>query len=312
MGIQADDAERARRQGLRIAVAVAVSFSWAVAQGDVIPFLGPLFAAQFLTSSRRPIGLPQAVGLIVLIIVVGQAFVLITSLLGERPLALLLLGLTYFACFFAQASGKGGAAPTLVLTIAVTVPLVGILQQDLGESASLLLARAALNGVVFTWLAHAALPDPGRDGEGAASTLAPHSIPHPRATGIALANTVILVGSVALCLVRSGLSTAIVLPLTVASLLNQLDLVTGKRTAFGLMLVNLLGGIIASLAFAILELRPEPIFLILFGLGVSPLPASSPEAFSTRIGYVLAAILYAVVMAALLWPRLPEHQGGLP
>ena len=65
------------------------------------------------------------------------------------------------------------------------------------------------------------------------------------------------------------------------------------RAAFGLVIVNLLGGIVASIAFTIVELRPELpwLFLILFGLGISPLPGSSAEAFSTRVGYVLAAVL---------------------
>jgi hypothetical protein len=102
------------------------------------------------------------------------------------------------------------------------------------------------------------------------------------------------------------------------------------------VIVNLLGGIVALIAFTIVELRPElpwlflillavglifggraaadvrigklyagvlVTFLILFGLGVSPLPGSSAEAFSTRIGYVVMAILYTLVMAGLLWPR---------
>ena len=81
------------------------------------------------------------------------------------------------------------------------------------------------------------------------------------------------------------------------------------------MIVNLLGGIVASIAFTIVQLRPElpwlflillvvsllfggraaadvrtgkvyagvlVTFLILFGLGISPLPGSSAEAFSTE------------------------------
>jgi hypothetical protein len=142
------------------------------------------------------------------------------------------------------------------------------------------------------------------------------------------------------------MSTAIVLPLTVASLLGQLDLVTDKRTIVGLMLVNVLGGIVASVAFGVLELRPDllflflivlavgllfggaaaagantgklyagalAIFLILFGTGVSPLPNTSPEAFSTRMGYLVAAILYTATMAALLWPSRPtEPRGATP
>ncbi len=46
------------------------------------------------------------------------------------------------------------------------------------------------------------------------------------------------------------------------------------------------------------------IFLILFGLGVSPLPGSAAESFSTRIVYVAMALIYALLAAALLWrPR---------
>ena len=50
-----EDRANVKRKGLRIALAVAVGFSWSVYSGAIIPFLGPLFAAQFLiSSSRRP------------------------------------------------------------------------------------------------------------------------------------------------------------------------------------------------------------------------------------------------------------------
>ena len=91
---------------------------------------------------------------------------------------------------------------------------------------------------------------------------------------------------------------------------------------------------LASLAFAFVELRPSlpflfltvflvglilggraaaglakmyggalTTFLILFGSGISPLPTTTPESFSTRIGYVLLAVGYTLCMMALLWPR---------
>jgi len=91
-------------------------------------------------------------------------------------------------------------------------------------------------------------------------------------------------------------------------LLGQIDLAVSLRTAFGLVIVNLFRGIVASIAFMIVMLWPElpwlflillvvgllfggraaadvrtgkvyagvlVIFLILFGLGISPLPGSS-------------------------------------
>ena len=150
----------------------------------------------------------------------------------------------------------------------------------------------------------------------------------------AAANAAILLIMVCYCLTNSAMSSAVVVPITVASLLGQLDLAKRPVAVIGLMVVNLLGGLVASLAFAVYELWPAPvwlflivlvvallfggkaaadraaaktyagalsIFCILFGLGVSPLPASTPESFSTRVGFVLFAVVYTVTMAALVW-----------
>ncbi|HWL71114.1 MAG TPA: DUF2955 domain-containing protein [Geminicoccus sp.] len=326
------ESTRVRRQGLRIALAVAVGFAATTAAGSITPFLAPLFAAQFLISSRRPLALGQGLGMIVVIVIAGQILSFLTALFGDRPLVFLpVLWLVYLACFLLQASGKGGPAAGLVLIVAILVPMLDILQRDLGESMVLILAKAIVGGVLLSWAAHALLADRGE------GTAAPSTAPTYRtANRQALASASILMAVVALCLVDDRLATAIVIPITVASLLGQLDLASSQRAAFGLTVVNLLGGIVASIAFTFLEVHPtlwllfltvlligllfggraaaDPragkiyggaltIFLILFGLGVSPLPGSTPDSFSTRIGYVLFAILYAIGMAALLWPR---------
>ncbi|KJB96831.1 DUF2955 domain-containing protein [Skermanella aerolata] len=325
-----------RRQGLRIAFAVAASFTTAVAQGEVIPFLGAVFATQFLMASRRPMGVPQGIGFVAVIVLAGYGFMLLTSILGNRPTPyLLMLGLIYFACFLAQLNRRGGPAPGLILIIGVAAPLLGVLDRDLGASVVVILGKAAANGVLFAWLAHVAFPDQ----ESADSRPLPPQHIHRQATRIAFANTVILLVIFAFCVADDDLSTAVVLPLTVVSLLGQIDLVTSPRAAAGLVIVNLLGGIVASISFTILRLWPELFwlflivltvglifgglaaanvttgklyagalitFLILFGLGVSPLPGSSAEAFSTRIAYVLAAVVYTILMAAVLWPARPD------
>ena len=57
---------------------------------------------------------------------------------------------------------------------------------------------------------------------------------------------------------------ALVLPITVASVLLQFDFATSVRSAFSsLIAVNLLSGVLASLAFAFVELRPSLPFLFL-------------------------------------------------
>lgn len=314
---------------MRIAVAVAVGFTLGVANGQILPFLAPMFAAQFLVASPGPLAPRQAIGLLVLILVAGISLAWLTGVLTDRPLALLsLLGLIYFIGFLMQA--RGGTAGFLIIVVAVMVPILGILQKDLGEGIVLMLFKGALGGIVLAWLSHVLLPDPGGRH---APPLAP--IPPERPIWRSLANAAIVLAMVLLCLTNESFSTAIVVPITVASLLNQLDLATSARTAWGLVIVNLLGGIVASIGFAFIELRPtlpflfltvllvgllfggraaaDPkagkvyagaltTFLILFGTGVSPLPASTPESFTTRIGLVLFAIACTFCLAALLWP----------
>ena len=324
--------EEQKRKGLRVAFAVSVGFTLAVYFGAVVPFLGPLFGAQFLLGSSRPMPPGKTVGMAALILIAGIGMMILTSLLGERPVPfLLLLGLIYFACFAVQSAGKGGPAIFLVLVVAIIVPLLGILNKDLANSILSILVTGVLSGAILMWLAYALFPEPLSQSVEAAS-----AEERPPALLRALANTVILLASMVICLTSTNLTAAAVIPITVASLLGQLDVAAGGRAAVGLVLVNLFGGVLASIAYAVLMLRPNlfsiflivlvvvlllggraagrskdapvfagalTIFLILFGLGVSPLPGSAAESFASRIIYVGAALIYALLLAAILWPR---------
>lgn len=321
-----------KRKGLRVAFAVSLGFTAAVFSGAIVPFLGPLFAAQFLLGSSRPMPPGKTVGAALVILVTGIAMLILTNWLGDRPAPfLLLLGLIYFACFAAQSTGKGGPAVFLVLVVAIIVPLLGILNKTLASSILSILVTGVLSGTALMWLAHAILPEPPTPDDEEAPAAG-----QPPALLRALANTAILLASVVICLTSDNLTAAAVIPITVASLLGQLDVTASARAAFGLVLVNLFGGLLASVAYSVLMLRPNllsifiivlvvalvlggraaarsadapvfagalTIFLILFGLGVSPLPGSAAESFYTRILYVGAALLYALLLAAVLWPR---------
>ncbi len=327
---------RAKRQGLRVAIAVTLGLCMGLVLGEPLPFLVPLFASQFLLASRHAPALLQGVVTVVSVILTGALLAFFSSLFAERPWILLpLLWLFYFASFVAQGLRLGGAAPALMLVIAIVIPLLDILQRNLGESIVLLLAKAITLGMMLTWGTHALLPDPtgGYSSEGFALAHDPALVIHQAA-----ASGAILLAMVALCLSDPRLATAMVIPITVASLLSQLELYMSFRTALGLVMVNLIGGVAASLAFTLVELHPSlwlvalivllvsllfagnatvgstrgkvfggglVVFLVLFGLGISPLPTSTPELFSTRLAYVLCAIAYAIVLTALLWPRQP-------
>jgi hypothetical protein len=274
--------------------------------------------------------LSKAVASVGLVLVVGQSFIVLNGIFGDQPIQLLaLLGLFFFVCFFVQARGQGGPVIFLCLVIAITVTLLDRVHDTLDSSIIAILLQAYLSAVVLSWLAHAILP--GHD----ATEDAPQAAPATERPAMrALANAAILLGAMTLCLTNDALSLALVLPITVASVLLQFDFATSVRSALSLVAVNLLSGVLASLAFAFVELRPSlpfcfltvflvglilggratagrakmyagalTTFLILLGSGIAPLPTTTPESFSTRIGYVLLAVGYTLCMMALLWPR---------
>jgi Protein of unknown function (DUF2955) len=321
---------RQRRIGLRVALAVAAGFTLSLATGEVIPFFGPVLAVQFLILGAGPLPLSKAVAFVGLVLVVGQAFIVLSGIFGNHPIQLLaLLGLFFFVCFFLQARGQGGPVIFLCLAIAITVTLLDRVHDTLDTSIIAILLQAYLSAVVLSWLAHAILP--GHDATGDAPQAAP-ATDGPAMQ--ALADAAILLGAMTLCLTNNALSLALVLPITVASVLLQFDFATSVRSALSTVAVNLLSGVLASLAFAFVELRPSlpflfltiflvglilggraaagrakmyagalTTFLILFGSGISPLPTTTPESFATRIGYVLLAVGYTLCMMALLWRR---------
>ena len=327
-----------RRKGLRVAFAVSVGFTAAVAMGAIVPFLVPMFAAQFLLGSAGPMPLGKTLGAALLIFFTGVGMMVLTNLFGDRHATfLILLALIYFFCFVAQSAGTGGPALFLVQVVAIMVPLIAILNKDLASSILSILVTGILGGTLLMWLAHAVIPEPPSSRAAAASATV-----RPPSYRRALANTAILLVAVAVCLINDQLSAALVIPITVASLLGQLDVAASGRVAIGLVIINLSGGILASIAYGLLTLRPSlfsiflivlvvalilggraaasskdakmfagalTTFLILFGLGVSPVPGSAAESFATRIVFVGAALIYALLLAVLLWPRSELREG---
>src|SRR3984893_2394372 len=100
---------RQRRIGLRVALAVAAGFTVNLATGEVIEIYVTVRGVQFLVLGAGPLPLSKAIAFVGLVLVVGQAFIVLNGIFGHHPIQLLaLLGLFYFVCFFVQARGQGG------------------------------------------------------------------------------------------------------------------------------------------------------------------------------------------------------------
>jgi hypothetical protein len=331
-GVPLDVDRERKRTILRIALAIALGLAFAEAQEEPFSFLTPLFAFQILIKMPRAPGLRQGAGF-VLVIAVASGFALsLANTLQSRPIVyLLVLGLIIFGCFLAQLRGKGGPLPGMLLVCTAMVPVLAVVSPDLAHDFVRIMILSAGSAVLLAWLAHALVPG----STGAAQPNQPQQA--PAAAGsvrAALACTVILMPAM-IHYLSVDAEVSIVVLITIVTVLSQRADMRG-RAAFGLLLGNLIGGVLASIAYYSVAMLPwlpflllvtlaaalvlaegatrrgpeagvfavaMPTFLILLALGLTPITDGSGAAFISRLIDVALASLYALAGIVLLLPR---------
>jgi hypothetical protein len=310
----------------RIAFAAAVGLTVGEVLGWDFPFLPAMLAVQLL-SGRGPIGVKQGLAFVAVMVVACAFAVLVAQVFVDSPLVLLLVvSLVTFLAFLLLARGQAvGAAATFLITTAV-VPLLATESMSLAYGFIHSLVAGSALAVLLTFAAHAFFPM--RVQAEPVSALAHDE----RDSGaLALANTAVLM-SLVIYFMLTPSPVSIVLVLTVISILRQ-PAELGGGTAVGLILGNLVGGLAATVAYLLVTLLPSPAFLllvvllvglifgdriargresapiytvglmtflILLGLGLSPLPQDSGTLFVARVFDVMVGAVYAIGMASLL------------
>lgn len=219
---------------------------------------------------------------------------------------MLLLSLLLFFGFLLDSAGKALPA-TLLLTLAATVPLAAT--QSTASAAALAagFTQATMLGVLIAWAMFAALP--------AAPASAMPARPVRQALPMAaLVDTAIPLPLLVVFLV-SGKMTFVILMVVIA-IVRLRDRGGASGAALGLLVGNLLVGIAASIAYGFVSVQPGLVFfllivlfvglifaaqiatnparasiftvalitfIILLGLGASPLPTEAGEAFMSRL-----------------------------
>ena len=322
--VESDNARERHALAFRIAFAAAVGLTLGELLGWDFPFLPAMLAVQLL-SGRGPIGVKQGLAFVAVMVVACVFAVLVAQVFIDSPFVLLLVvSLVTFLAFLARGQAAGVAA-TFLITTAV-VPLLA------GESMSVaygfihsLIAGSAL-AVLLTFAAHAFFPM-------RVQAEPPSALAHDErdSVALALANTAVLM-SLVIYFMLTPSPVSIVLVLTVISILRQ-PAELGGGTAVGLILGNLVGGLAATVAYLLITLLPSPAFLllvvllvglifgdrtarggesgpiytaglmtflILLGLGLSPLPQDSGTLFVARVFDVMVGAVYAISIANLL------------
>jgi hypothetical protein len=323
---EADNARESHALAFRIAFAAAVGLTLGEVLGWDFPFLPAMLAVQLL-SGRGPIGVKQGLVFVAVMVVACAFAVLIAQVFVDSPLVLLLVvSLVTFIAFLLMARGQAaGVAATFMITTAV-VPLLATESMSVAYGFIHSLIAGSALAVLLTFAAHAFFPI--RVQAEPVSALAQDE---RDSVALALANTAVLM-SLVIYFMLAPSPVSIVLVLTVISILRQpADL--GGGTAFGLVLGNLVGGLAATAAYLLITLLPSPAFLLLvvllvgllfgdriarggelapiytvglmtflivLGLGLSPLPEDSGTLFIARVFDVMVGAVYAIGMASLL------------
>lgn len=312
------------RHAFRIATALVLAFVLAELAGSTFCFLAPLIALQLLTQMRQPPSLRQGFGLVALTaLVAGPSLFLSVAFASDPWVFLPLLGMVLYLGFYLDSAGKA-LAGGLLLLLSVTVPLVAVQSPDAAVGLAEAMVGAALLGVLSVWLSFAGFPAP---------VLAANA-PLPARTGSprqALLNTLLLLPPMFAFLVDGQMTFVVVI--VIMTILRQADRSMAPGMVVGLLLGNMAGGLLATIVYGLVTLQSSfllflllvlavglvlgqrvaarqptsPIFavtlatfVILLGIGVSPIPADTSTAFVSRLFNVMLAGAYAVAALSLI------------
>lgn len=309
----------------RIAVVAAGGFTLGHLLGWDFPFLPSLIAVQLL-SAGPVLDLKRAIGFVVLM-ALGCGISLFISLgFADKPLTLIVVvGLLIFLEFLALARGQAAAGIFLMTTS--FVPLMAISSMDLAYLLVHDLVLGSVLALLLLFLVRALFP-----AHGGMEQAAPKTVQEDAPVIVALANAGVVM-SLFVYFMGSGTPTSIIVIMVTAITILQQSAVAGRGAAFGLVVGNIAGGVAATAAYLLVSLLPSaaflflvvlffglwfgariaagdkmtPIytvgaatFLVVLGLGLSPLPQDSGTLFLSRIATVILASLYTIGVVTVL------------
>lgn len=294
------------RRTLRLALGTTLSFVTAEMLDWELSFVITAFLVQFLTAPSPAPSLRQGIAIVLVLgLATGTAATLSGLLVGMPALFAIVLGLVLFLTFALQRSGRSPAVATLILVAFGLIPVIAVQAPDLVPAVAYYLVRSGAVAVLWVWLLHTLLPDPQAatarlpGAEGAAT-------PPNGAIRAALTDTAVLL-PVLLAAMTFEVPAALVIVLTVTTVLRQNSLASGRPVALGLLLGNLLGGLTAVVAYELLSAVPTLGFLTALLLLIS-LSYARPIAGTPSLApiFVTALVTFVVVFGMGVAPFLDQ------
>lgn len=329
----ADDKAAARLHTIvRFAAGTSGAFVLSEAMGWYPTFLGPLLAGVLLANLPKPPPLKVGVALVLVQAAGAYAAYILTSLLHETPVVLFgTIAIILLLCFANLAQGRGFLPILLVLISFATIPIVTMTMPQQAGALPFAFTRGMVIAVIAVWVAHALWP-----------RLAPPAAPPAQAAleyPLARALTgVAIVLPLMLLYLMYGITDALPVLITTVVLVINFDPKKGTMQGVAMMVGNFIGGAVALISQALLQVAPSLAALslitflvallfairierggaaaavglvtfnqamVLFSLALAP-GGSSPGLWMTRLVQFAIACTFAVGMMSLLFPRLNQ------
>jgi hypothetical protein len=202
---------------------------------------------------------------------------------------------------------------------------------------------SSVAAIITVWIAHVLFPAPAAAVQPAANAGKPAGLEPAYATRVAISDTLVLLPLLVAFIAGGDINNIVVL-ITSLTLLREIELEQSSRLAGGILLGNILGGMLAVSAYQFVLLADgflffvlivlaislwfgsriarggasAPVyavafgtFLLILGMGITPLPGGSEELFAVRILKIALASVYVVgalsLVARLRRPQLEVH-----
>jgi hypothetical protein len=319
---------KADRLVLRLAFAATFGFSIAGLLDWEFSFLTPMLAVQILVAMPASPGFREGIA-IPLIILIATSFALaVSTLFAATPAVLLAVtGLVICWSFYGQRRGAPAIAMLLTQIAFCCVPVASTISIVLAHQLASALIWSSVAAIVTVWLAHLLFPAPAIAAvQSAGSPKKPSGLEPVHAARVAISDTIILLPLLIAFIIGGDIDNIVILIISL-SLLREIDPGRSGHVAGGILLGNILGGALGVLAYQFVVLADgffffiltvlvislwfgnrlarggatAPIyalafgtFLLILGLGITPLPGGSGELFAVRIFKILLASGYVI------------------
>jgi len=260
----------AARRILRLALGTALCLAFSQVAAWPLSFIAPVLTLFLLALPLPPLNLKKAivfvVALLAPVLIGGQ--VILPFLDHMKGVGILLIALGLFFTFYFTARGGQpvlGAFVTVGLTLVVTV---GSVSSELLMMLIPSMGLCAMVGIVFTWIAHALLPDlPPNPALADMKKPAPPK-PDPAAAGRNALRALAIVFPLTLAfLFMSGSAAYTVVMIKVATMGQQATTDQSRAMGRSLMKSTLWGGLGAIIAWNVLSIWPSLLmYTLLVGL----------------------------------------------